>query len=147
MTNQNNNPGLNKPGSHDKYVPSNKHPVRSEQVQCKQTVTQCFDDEDMISDDDDEILRQADLVYFSQSSQHSKIQDQSTKNQSLRAQTKPSNNISKQSGQSNSKYPACKLSNSVHESSEKSNKENVAMSDDGFSDTDSFDDLEIVDTF
>jgi hypothetical protein len=160
MAPQRRNSDSYKPSPHNNYPPTNKALAGTEpgnqfkSVLFSKPETPSIDDEDMISsDDDDEIFRQADLVYLSQSSQDSKIQERA-KNKQLQTQDaqkppKPLNNIFKQTGQSISKVPVCKPSISVNKlpvKTEKSggvDKENVAISDDGFSDSDSFDDLDI----
>ena len=150
----------------------NKPPDPTKPVPCNKSV----DDEDIISSDEDmDVLRVADQVYnASQSSQDSKVPERSKNKQPLKNQDrqqsvhpppKPQNNIYPQSRQSNHKAPVHRPLTSVKKSPEKSstsvkkspekskssciieNKENCAITGDGFSDDgfsdDSFDDLDI----
>ncbi|XP_063694923.1 uncharacterized protein LOC134826471 [Bolinopsis microptera] len=86
---QRNSSNLNNPGPPNKPVFTNKPSVpgtASRPVSCSNPE---IDDEDMISDDDDEVLRQADLIYASQSSQNSKAQECSKDKQPLKNERPP----------------------------------------------------------
>ena len=144
---------LNNPGPPNKPVFINKPSAPGtacRPVSCSNPV---IDDEDMISDDDDEVLRQADLIYASQSSQNSKVQECSKDKHPLRNERPPApdcqpskllNNTCYQSEQNKYKQTvSCQQSEtSPDKSSAVENKENFMVSEDEFSD-DSFDDLEI----